>query len=198
MKITKNIRDLFLFMSLGNGHIDKKGYLSIIHCEKQKEYIEWKYNLIKKYTPETGVRFFINNNSTVYKFNSKIYNFLKLYRRILYKPHKKISRKILNKLTPLGIYIWYMDDGGMSRLKLSNGGFSIKEVVLNTGLNKENNQIIIDYFKEVWNINFGQVKKNNVYRLRCGNKESIKFLNIIKDYHNEVLSMKYKIDPNSY
>ena len=198
MKITKDERELLLFMALGDGHLDKKGTLSIVHCEKQKEYIEWKYNLIKKFTTKQGVRYFINNTFPSYKFNTTTYNFLRLYRKILYTPKKTISRKILNKLTPLGIYIWYMDDGGMSRLKLLNGKFSIKEIMLNTGLQKEDNQIIIDYFKEVWGVSFGQAKNNKVYRLRCGNKEAIKFLNIIKEYHNEVPSMSYKINPNSY
>lgn len=105
---------------------------------------------------------------------------------------------MLNKLTPLGIYIWYMDDGGMSRKRLINGRFNIKEIMLNTGLQKEDNQIIIDYFKEVWGINFSQVKNNSVYRLRCGKNEAEKFLDIFKEFHDSVKCMEYKINPNSY
>lgn len=59
MKITKYERELLLFMALGDGHLDKRGVLSIVHCEKQKEYIEWKYNLIKKFTTKQGIRYLL-------------------------------------------------------------------------------------------------------------------------------------------
>ena len=55
--------------------------------------------------------------------------------------------------------------------------------MLNTGLNKEENQIIIDYFKDVWNISFSQVKNHNCYRLRCGKKEGEKL--IMKGYQSD-------------
>lgn len=75
--------------------------------------------------------------------------FMKMFRRILYKPNKRIAqRKLLNRLTPLGLAIWYMDDGGLSQKK-RNGVIYANELMLNTWLQKDDNQIIIDYFKEV-------------------------------------------------
>ena len=41
-----------------------------------------------------------------------------------------------------------MDDGGLSQKK-RNGVIYANELMLNTGLQKDDNQIIIDYFKEV-------------------------------------------------
>ena len=49
---------------------------------------------------------------------------------------------MLNRLNALGIAIWYMDDGGLSQKK-RNGVVHANELMLNTGLSKENNQIII-------------------------------------------------------
>ena len=37
-------------------------------------------------------------------------------------------------------------------------------------------------------------KKKDSYSLCCGTNEAIKFINIVKDYVNEVPSMKYKIE----
>jgi len=204
MKITKDIRDLCFFMAIGDGYINKKGFLSIRHCEKQKDYIEWKRTLIEKVIApinKNQIQFSKNGKDgkfSAYNIRTKNFKFLKLYRKILYKPKKVLNRKMLNKLTPLGVFIWYLDDGGLSRRKLLNGTYSIHEIMLNTGFQREENQIIIDYFKEVWEINFSQVKNNSVYRLRCGKIEGEKFLNIFKEYHKEVPSMSYKIDPNSY
>lgn len=195
MKITKEIRRIALFMALGDGCIVKYGYLTIKHCIKQKEYILYKYRLIKILCNRAPIEI-TNNNFKAIKLSTKCLDFLKLYRRVLYPNNKKtLTRRILNKLNPLGIYLWYLDDGGMSKRKVKNG-YAIKEVMLNTGLNKKENQIIIDYFKDVWNISFSQVKNHNRYRLRCGKREGKKFLKIFSKYHNDVISMKYKIDPN--
>ena len=195
MKITKEIRRIALFMAFGDGCIEKYGNLTIKHCIAQKEYLLYKYKLIKVLCNHAPIEI-TNNNFKAFKLNTKCFDFLKLYRRILYPNNKKtLTRKLLNKLTPLGIYLWYLDDGGMSKRQVKNG-YAIKEIMLNTGLNKEENQIIIDYFKDVWNISFSQVKNHNCYRLRCGKKEGEKFLKIFNKYHNDVISMKYKIDPN--
>ena len=40
-------RDLIIAMSIGDGHISKKGYLDINHCKEQKEYCFWKWKLLK-------------------------------------------------------------------------------------------------------------------------------------------------------
>ena len=59
---------------------------------------------------------------------------------------------------------------------------------------KENNQIIIDYFKEVWNISFYQFKEGkDTYSLCCGTQEGIKFIEIVKPYIESCPSMIYKI-----
>ena len=194
MKITKEIRRNALFMALGNGFIDIDGRLSIKHNDDKKEYIKWKYSLIKAISIKSEFKSSSNNGFIIHKFITRKYKFLKLYKRILLN----INRKLLNKLTPLGIYIWYIDKGSLSRSKLRTGEYSIKEIILHTGFSKEKNQIIIDYFKDTWNVDFCQIKDNSVYKLRCGNKEDIKFLDIFKEHHYSVPSMLYKINPNSY
>ena len=90
---------------------------------------------------------------------------------------------------------YYMDDGHINYRK-ANGkvhGFYIK---IATCIPKEELQIIIDYFKEVWNIEFymfHEGKKENSYSLCCGTKEGIKFINIVKPYVEQVPSMIHKI-----
>ena len=72
-------------------------------------------------------------------------------------------------------------------------GFYIK---IATCLPKDEVQIIIDYFKEVWDVNFymfREGKKEDSYSLCCGTKEGIKFINIVKPYVSQVPSMMHKI-----
>lgn len=195
MKTTINQRNLILFMSIGDGYLDKQGYLFILHCEKQLKYLEWKKKLLEKNGFICSeIKYKKNNNFNAYKFKTHQYNFIKLYRKYIYKNNKKqITRKILNRLTPLGLAIWYMDDGGLSQKK-QKGKVHANDLMLNTGLTKQENQIIIDYFQEEWGIKFTQVKNHNTYRLRCGTKNARKFINIIYDYVKEVGCFDYKLN----
>lgn len=199
MKTNKKVRDLVLFMTLGDGTLNRQsGYLAIRHCDTQKDYIEWKRNLIKSNIKTTEPYFVSNNGYGAWEIRTKSYKFIKTYRKFMYPNNVKniANRRILDKLNPLGLAIWYMDDGGLSQKK-QNGVVVANELMINTHICKEDNQIIIDYFKEVWDINFSQVKNKNAYRLRCGTKEARKFLDIVRPYVSQVKSMEHKLNIKS-
>ena len=191
MKINKKSRNLVLSMALGDGYVNPKGFLSVRHSEVQKEYAEWKRQLLKSNGINvTELYTHPNNGYGAYEFRTYTHQFIKGIRKFLYTPSKNIgNRKVLNQLTPLGLAIWYMDDGGLAQKK-RNGKIYANELMLNTLLSKEENQIIIDYFKEVWGINFSQCKNRGRYRLRCGTREARKFISIIKPYVEQVECMK--------
>ena len=119
-----------------------------------------------------------------------LYDF-KSYKVIYPNNIKTISRNVLNYLNPQGIAIWYMDDGCLSAKK-RNGKIHAYELILNTYISYEDNQIIVDYFKEVWNINFTITRDKGKSRIRCGTREARKFIEIVKPYI--VPCMEYKIN----
>ena len=202
-KINKKSRNLLIGLLLGDGTISNNYVFKLSHCEEQLDYLEWKVkqlneaglrnNGIKEYVSTKG----FNTGKKVYYSQLNIIPFVKVLRRVFYKPYKKLgNRKLLNRLSAKEIAIWYMDDGHINIRKTGDKihGFYIK---IATCLSKEQNQIIIDYFKEVWNIQFymfHEGKRENSYSLCCGTKEGIKFINIIKPYVNQVPSMKHKIE----
>lgn len=200
--MNKYNKGLLIALAIGDGHLksrkDKRwnytqNEICFIHCEKQKDYIEYKSELL--------LNMFGGNQPKVHKFNnsgyigyrmSKTHKYFRIIYKLLYPNGKKyISRQCLNFLSPKGIAIWYMDDGNLAKKK-KNGKIHAYELYLNTFVSDEENQTIIDYFKEVWNIKFSKVKNNGGYRLRCGTIEARKFINIIKEY--VLPSMQYKID----
>ena len=199
-KFNKESRNLLISMLLGDGTISNNYVFKLSHGYKQKEYLEWKINLLNEYgIKNNGLKEYVstkgyNTGDIVYYSQLSIIPFIKLLRRIIYKPKKNYSnRKILNRLNALGVAIWYMDDGHINIRKTNNKihGFYIK---IATCLSKENNQIIIDYFKEVWNISFYQFKEGkDTYSLCCGTQEGIKFIEIVKPYIESCPSMIYKI-----
>lgn len=202
-KITKESRNLLIGMLLGDGTILNNNVYKLAHCEQQKDYLEWKIKQLndhglrncglKTYTSSCGY----NTGKTVYYTQLNIIPFVKVLRRVFYKPTKKIgNRKMLNRLDSKGIAIWYMDDGHINIRKDKDKrpmGFYIK---IATCLPKDELQIIIDYFKEVWDVNFymfHEGKKEDSYSLCCGTKEGLKFIDIVKPYVSQVPSMIHKI-----
>ena len=201
-KITKESRNLLIGLLIGDGTISNNNVFKLAHSKEQKDYLEWKLKQLKDSgIRNNGLKTYISSNGynkgkEVYYTQLNIIPFIKVLRRVVYKPFKKLgNRKLLNRLSAREIAIWYMDDGHVNYRKTKNRihGFYIK---IATCLPKEELQIIIDYFKEVWNIHFymfREGKKENSYSLCCGTKEGIKFINIIKPYVEQVPSMKYKI-----
>lgn len=190
-------------MVLGNGYLRVKkdsrwpnSYFSSIkikHCKAQEEYINHKADLIHSIFGGKRPKVVpINNNGYPGFMFQKSNKYFRTLHSWIYKNNKKtFSRKILNMLTPQGIAIWYMDDGGLSAKK-RDGKIHAYELFLNTHETKETNQIIINYFLEVYDIKFTQVKNKGLYRLRCGTKQARKFIALIEDY--VIPSMRYKID----
>ena len=104
---------------------------------------------------------------------------------------KTIPLKALNRLTPLAIAIWWMDDGSLCK-KVRNGKVHAWELYLNTYLSKEENQIIIDYFQNKWNVKWNLNLSKGKYRLRCSTREGRKFLTIIRPIVSQIKCMQYK------
>ena len=201
-KITKESRNLLIGMLLGDGTICSNNVYKLCHSIEQEDYLKWKIKLLN----ENGIR----NNGLKYYTSSCGYNigktvcytqlnvipFIKVLRRVCYKGKKIIgNRKLLNRLSAQEIAIWYMDDGHIN-IRVNHGkpcGFYIK---ISTCEPKSEVQTIIDYFREVWNINFYMIhegKKEDSYSLCCGTKEGLKFIDIIKPYVSQVPSMIHKI-----
>lgn len=202
-KITKESRNLLIALLLGDGTICNNNVFKLAHCEAQKEYLEWKIKQLNQHAlRNSGIKSYIktkgyNINVPVYYIQLNIIPFIKVLRRVCYK-HKKIigNRKLLNRLDKRGLAIWYMDDGHLNIRKDKEGrpmGFYIK---ISTCEPKHEVQVIIDYFKEIWEINFYMVhegRKEDSYSLCCGTKEGLKFISLVKPYIEQVPSMLYKI-----
>ena len=160
------------------------------------EYLQYKANIINSILggKKNDVKE-INNNGYPGCIYSKGNKELKYIYNMIYKNGKKyINRKILDMLTPEGIAIWYMDDGSLYAKK-RNGKIHAYEIVMSTYCDTiEEVDIIIEYFKEVWNIKFNVKKNKGKYSITCATKESRKFIEIVNPYVNKIDCMRYKVD----
>jgi len=195
----KEFLGIIIGMTFGDGNLQwRDGYINpslrINHSIKQKEYLLWKIDLIKPLFHYDITKGYFEKD-VVNKKNGKTYKIcgittrvnskLKTAYKLTYKPYKIFTRAALDKLTPLGIAIWYMDDGCMN---VKN-----RTVMISTYTSLEENKIIQEYFKDKWDINWVIARHKDKYFLYKGYKsiDMVKFIDLVKSFI--IPSMLYKI-----
>jgi len=190
-KLNKDQLQIIYGSYLGDGHIDitKKGRyrLRVIHCEKQKEYCEWKANMFNI----NKLRFIEKNGYSqkpAYSFQTKIFDI----EEDIPKNTKNVPKWLLDKIDERAIAIWYMDDGSILKKKLKNGETSTYCCLHTNNFNYETHENFVTKFKQ-FNINCDISKsKNKYYYLRFNKENTQKLLKLVESYIHE--SMNYKIN----
>ena len=179
---------------LGDGHLEKH-YLSggtilrIAHCDKQLSYLEFKHEILKTVSwnikhyqrLDNRLKMPLYNRHEFYTKSSLSLN--GLYER-WYTPTKTIYKDDLYKIQPLGLAIWFMDDG----YKVGNGGMLSTNCFSMTDL-----AVIKEMFKSKFNIDVTIYEKRHLIYFPV--KEFKKLVEIIKPYI--ISCMQYKIESHS-
>lgn len=209
-RLNKIGRNLIIAMSIGDGCIAAKGYLTINHCEKQKEYCLWKWELLKNNGVKVG-KFretkYVDGYSkgmpvTKYEFQTSVIDFCKVLRRVEYENGRsKYNKKLLNRLDAQGLAIWIMDDGSLLRRSKIDKVTGIRKycgfyITIATYCTLDQANDIIDYFEEKWNLYPTKVfdKRHNKYTISFCAREGRKLIDIIKPYMCP--TMMYKVLPD--
>lgn len=189
---------------LGDSSLIKKkrshvAYFKCRHCKKQLQLIKFKEAIVKQIHPtKTNLKqssrgdYQLNTNCIIYydKLFNKFYDINKT---------KIVTNKLLKKLTPLGLAVWYMDDGQLclqydkqDRTKIK----SRRARLWTLSFSYEEHLLIKDYFKSKWDIEtkiYKVKKKGGVkFYIEFNSTNFQKFREIIKNYI--VPDMLYKID----
>lgn len=211
--MTKKDRNFIIACAIGDGCINKryinnKNYYRFLmkHSIKQKDYFLYKAKIIESILNKTRIKFHRvehncgRSNITCYSYEKGDSKNLKPVYNMLYSNNKKTySLKLLNHLNPLGLAIWFMDDGSLYNFKHTrkNGSqyYSKCRITLSTYVSYEENEIIQKYFIKKWNIKWNIHKDKTdsgklFYRLSAGTKEARKFFEIINPFVHK--SMVYK------
>ncbi|MDP1688890.1 MAG: LAGLIDADG endonuclease [bacterium] len=120
--LTQLQRSVIIGSILGDGYVRifkgrKDALLEINHSFKQKEYVDWKFSILRNICRSGPKMRKSNGNRIAYRFYSKqLPEITKLY-KLFYQNKKKLIPSSL-KLDPIILAIWFMDDG--SRCGLSN------------------------------------------------------------------------------
>lgn len=186
-KLTENQISVLVGSLLGDGYLDRTtmGYsLRLHHGEKQKDYIEWKYNFLKNLIntpPKTyGTRIYCRTVS---------HPFLKHLRKLFYKNSCKIiPKKFIGKLiNPLTLAVWIMDDGtnelGSGKcLKINSQSFSYNE-----------HKYLCALLRRKFGLRASINRDRAYFRIRFHKESMLKLIDIVKPYI--LPSLFYKLSP---
>ena len=187
--LSEEVKQIILGSLLGDGSLKiDKGYryarFSFRHSWNQKEYFFWKVERLSEISPKKA--WFIQkpdkgsfSRNLKLRYQSRaLLSLTQLY----YLTHKRkklwIRRKWLNYLNPLGLAIWWFDDGSI----IANGR---KGVICTDGFEKKEVKRLIRFLKVVWQIEtkIGKVKKKTkkgeireYYRIWLRSTEELKKL----------------------
>ena len=184
--------DLIIGSLIGDGHIDKREtqpLFIVSHAENQKDYLYWKYNLLKDFcnSPPSkvkgGIRFFGEKEYQVqdaYRISTRIQDcFLKLREKSIYD--------VVSKLNEFSLSIFSLDDGyrGDSQWGLCVAKF-----------NQKDKDYFMNVLKNRFDINSYICNYDDRY-IYLYAEDSRKLDDIIlKNIPNELDVIKYKITEN--
>lgn len=203
-KLSKEQKSLLIGLLLGDGTISSNYVFKLSHSEAQREFLEWKIDLLNKFGfKNNGVKEYIstcgyNKGNKVLYSQMSLNPTIKALRRTVYTPKKHITRRLLNWLTPIGLAIWYMDDGCIN-VNTSKQRSSIQHTIkIATCVDLDTAQVVTDYFKEVWDVQFRPFKEGKGTYSIASSTESdcAAFIQIIRPYIEQVPSLLYKIRDN--
>lgn len=170
---------------LGDGHLLKttRGYcLRLNHSIKQKEYVDWKYSVLKTIATEP------KTHKSSYYFRTVSHPVMGEYRKIFYPNREKIIPDTLAKMiNPIVLAVWIMDDGtnelGTSRsVRINTQCFSLAD-----------QEKIIRILKLKLGIIATLNKDKDKYRIRIRKDDMPMLRSMISPYI--IPSMYYKISP---
>ena len=171
---------------LGDGYLRKMpgrkdAFLEVNHSIKAKEYVDWKYSVLKDVCESPPKVRKIDEKRTAYRFFTKEHPELtELYEKF-YQNDKKIIPKGF-ELDPLMLAVWFMDDGS----KTKKG-----DVYLNCQQFDFKSQRRLLHALRLLGIRARMNKDKRYYRIRIYKESIPRLLELIKPYL--VSSMKYKI-----
>lgn len=191
--LTREQKDFIIGSVLGDASIILSGrrvnsYFKVAHCEKQKDYLLWKKEILGNLVNTISKTIDKRGNSTMYGFNTISHKELNFFRKLFYDNNKKIIKDELSlQMSPLGLAVWFMDDG--SKTNKCNYRFATE------GFTKEENLKLAEILKVNFDLNVKvlEYSRNDrkYYYLFLNKRNAMNMTEIIKPYI--VDCMKYKL-----
>lgn len=192
----EELRGAIIGMVLGDGHLNLSGrstnaHMDFAHSSKQKDYAVWKSDILGQLTDVLVTEGVITVKGKEYEKVRVLSKtnplYTHLWKRFYHNGRKTIDHFLMNSLTPLGLAIWYQDDG-----HLKNHENYLTPMLETNCFNVAEHEIMTKSLADKFQLEFRANHLNAKYlMLRLRRKDREKFFSIIKDFIHP--SMEYKI-----
>jgi recombination protein RecA len=201
-----NYKNLLHALSVGDGYIHRNVRenrdsfsLRIRHCSRQSDYLKYKAELLEHYLGGKVRLHSGKQNGFDFVQLSKGHPYLRYVHENLYLANKKvITSKVLNKIDPLGLSIWYQDDGSLARKKRDGIVHAAELKFCLYSCSEQEARLFCTWMKERYLLNFSVVRNKGRFNARCGTKEARKFRDIVLEFTQPCMLYKLDIPKGSY
>lgn len=198
----KDIDYTLLGCVLGDGSLTgASNWIRIKHTNKQREYVEFKEALFQKLglTTKSRYDFTVKTNLGAYEYSE-----VNVKPKSLGRIKGKSLEYMLKRITPLGLLLWWLDDGCLMVIPDVEDKSVRRFGYLNTqAFDYQQHLLLLKLFKDLFGLDLrihkdvGGIKdsKKVYYRLYFNATNLRKFIDIFYDYIQYIPnSMKYKLN----
>lgn len=185
--LTQSQRSIIIGMLLGDGYLRivpgrKNAFLEINHSFSQREYVDWKYEMLKSVCTSGPISRKGNGTRVAYRFTTRQHPELTELQTLFYKNGvKQVPRNVA--LDPIMLAVWFMDDG--SRCRAS-------DVYINTQQFAHEDQEYCLKLLASLGINASLNRDKEYWRVRIKKDSLPVFFSTIREYI--IPSMAYKLN----
>lgn len=212
--MNKKDRAILYGLAIGDGHISyrtrykdgkyryEQADLIIGHGPKQKEYIEYKADLILsifggKRPKVSKTKHTLNNGKTYTGWRiAKTNRYFRQMHGVLYRQDrsKRITGQVLSYCDDKSLALWYMDDGSINQNKNKSGEITSLSFRICTQFTDEDEaKFVIEWLKDTFGIPAKYYLAKGKYDIGGGTQATLNLVSVIKDHVHK--SMLYKIQP---
>ena len=194
LKLSKRQRDILVGLLLGDGHLESQNNgrtyrLKVEHSMEQEDYVNWLYKEFKEWVnskPYYKKRF---NGQESVGFTTYSHGAFRFYGKQFYPIRKKVIPEMIGKiLNPIGLAIWFMDDGSFKSKKHKT------YIIHSLGYKKRELEKIGELFKDKFDIDISlHSQKGRYWRIYILSKSSKKFRKLIEEFVIKIPSMRKKL-----
>ena len=199
LKLSEKQRNIIVGLLLGDGHLETQNgrqtyRLKVEHGALQRDYVKWLFHELREWIPAKEPYMKLRANGVVnYGFATYSHGALRFYGQQFYEGKKKVIPVLIERmLTPLGLAIWFMDDG--SRKSAIHKTYIIHSL----GYTKSDLLRIQSVLQKKFGLKVAlHQQKGRYWRLYIPSESAREFEQLTKEYIQPIASMGHKLVTNA-
>lgn len=192
----KDKKGIIYGLLLGDASKPCKNIIEFSHTDKQKEYCYWKIEFLKELGFTTYMKTYDNVKTNYGIFNyyrgkvtisfgddidKRMYQYTDSKGRPI---NKKVTKYVMQRIHPIGLLLWFMDDGSFiwHRRLTDKTSITRQATIAINGFDNDSMNNIVKGLKERFDLNLKLHKDHKSFRLYFSATEFRKFIDIVRPY----------------